>query len=80
MKFISLAIIFIGVVLLLKNVGVQISWGIIGPIALIFVGISLKHLGHIEIPGMGRWSKGICKDGVCEGENCGKGGCGSCKK
>jgi len=82
MKFISLAVIFVGVVSLLKNLGVQVSWEIIWPIALIFVGVAIKHCGHYAkymgmMKGMkgGMGQMGECGEGKCKGSDC-----GNCKK
>ena len=81
---------FAGVLALLKNIGVIMTWSIIWPIALIFLGMAVKHMGFCQRYVMRRFGKGGCEDGVCEGEgceggkcegeNCGEGECDDCKK
>ena len=87
---------FAGVLALLKNIGVNVDWNLVWPIALIFVGIAVKHLG-CEWCGMGGWRKGcwwggqcgsegmgchggVCEEMECEGGKCEEGGCDDCKK
>lgn len=83
--------IFAGVLALLKNIGVMVDWNIIWPIALIFIGMAVKHMGSCKMcgmrMGMGRCGKGMCKGGMCEkmeceGGKCEEGECegGECKK
>lgn len=81
---------FAGVLALLKNIGVPIDWNLIWPIALIFVGFAVKHMGHGKMcghgMGMSRWGdRGMCKGGVCgemecESGKCEGGECAECKK
>ncbi|MHB1118219.1 MAG: hypothetical protein ACYCZ7_01630 [Minisyncoccota bacterium] len=80
MKLISLATVFVGVMALLNNIGVELSWSLVWPIALIFVGFAVKHCGHYyKCFGMGgKCGSGMCEGGKCKGSECG--GCGSCKK
>lgn len=84
MKIAGLVLIFAGVLALLKNIGVMVDWNIIWPIALIFVGMAVKHMGSCKMCGMrigmGRCGKGSCgsseemecKGGKCEGGECKK--------
>jgi len=76
MKLAGLVLIFAGVLALLKNIGVIVTWSIFWPIALIFAGMAVKHLGccRMFMKG-GRWGKGGCEGGVCEGESCEGGKC-----
>jgi len=87
MKLAGLVLIFAGVLALLKNVGVMMSWSLIWPIALIFVGMAVKHIGCRRC-GMGGWRKGCwwggsrgscegmeCRGGVCEEMECEGGKC-----
>lgn len=73
---------WVGALYLLQNLGVirPIDLSIIWPVALIIIGVSLKHCkypaGHGMMCGMGG-KCGMCKgdDHKCEGENC-----GTCKR
>lgn len=70
---------WVGALYLLQNLGIIriIDWSVIWPVALIILGISLKHFKHGMMCGVGGRC-GVCKvgdDHKCEGE-----GCGTCKK
>lgn len=93
MKLAGLVLVFAGVLALLKNFGMIIDWNLIWPIALIFVGLAVKHMGCRKMCGhgmcgwgMGRWGgRGMCKGGMCEemeceGGKCEEGECTDCKK
>lgn len=86
MKLAGLILIFAGVIALMKNVGFILSWSLIWPIALIFVGFAVKHMGCRKMCGMGRWGKGMmcqggkCEGMECEGGKCEEGECTDCKK
>ncbi|MEK7460461.1 MAG: DUF5668 domain-containing protein [Patescibacteria group bacterium] len=81
MKIIGIALVFVGVVALLKDMGfiVDFGWNTVWPLLLIILGLGLKYMGH-----HGRGSCGSCKGGSCDSENtcssCGGSECGSCKK
>lgn len=84
MKIAGLVLVFAGVIALMKNAGFIISWNLIWPIALIFVGFAVKgmHCGNMCL--MGRFGKGMCgssKEMECEGGTCEEEGeCADCKK
>ena len=89
MKLAGLVLIFAGVLALLKTIGVIISWGVIWPIALIFVGVAVKNMRCRRMcdlrMGMGHCGKGSCEsreEMECKGGKCEEGGCDGeeCKK
>jgi len=81
MKLAGLVLIFVGVIALLKNIGVMVDWNLIWPIALIFVGFAVKHVGSCKMRGMrGMCKGGSCEEMKCEGGKCEEGECTECKK
>lgn len=83
MKIAGLVLIFAGVLALLKNIGMIITWNIVWPIALIFIGFAVKHTGQYRMFGGGCESKEMNNSNEktgCEGGACGGGGCGNCEK
>lgn len=89
MKLAGLVLIFAGVLSLLKVVGVILSWSVIWPIMLIFVGIAVKNARCRKMcglrMGMGQCGKGSCgshEEMECEGGKCEEGECDGeeCKK
>ncbi len=88
MKLAGLVLIFAGVLSLLKVAGVILSWSVIWPILLIFVGIAVKNMRCRRMCGL-RMGMGNCKGGSCgsheemedcEGGKCEGEECGECKK
>ncbi|MFZ2831803.1 MAG: hypothetical protein WAZ40_01480 [Minisyncoccia bacterium] len=78
MKIAGIALMWVGALYLLKNVGLLtvIDWNIIWPVAVIILGVALKHNKHDMTCAMGKC--GACGKGgdhKCEG-----GDCGTCKK
>lgn len=79
MKIAGIVLVWVGVVALLKSLGIIriVDWSIIWPVALIIVGLSLKHINHSIVCAIGEKCV-VCKDGEdhkCEGVDC-----GTCKK
>lgn len=83
MKIAGIAMVWFGVVALLKNIGVIqiVDWSIIWPVILIVLGLSMKYCKHsmmYSMSGMCRnCGKGAsactAKDGMkCEGPDCEK--------
>ncbi|MGB2580638.1 MAG: DUF5668 domain-containing protein [Minisyncoccia bacterium] len=75
MKIAGIALVWFGVVALLKNIGVIriVDWSIIWPVLLIILGLSLKHFKHSMACAIGGKCD-TCGTGAshkCEGENCG---------
>ncbi|MCK9345326.1 MAG: hypothetical protein M0P64_04415 [Candidatus Pacebacteria bacterium] len=75
MNIAGYVLVWVGVVGLLKSIGVIrfVDASIILPVALIVVGLSLKHFKHSAICCVGG-KCGFCdmsKGHKCEGENCG---------
>lgn len=84
MKIAGIALIWVGVVYLLKNIGIiqVVDWNIIWPVLVIIAGFAVKHCKHSMSCGMGG-KCGMCGTGdskKCEGGKCGGAGCGECKK
>ena len=78
MKIASIVLTWVGVMYLLKNIGIiqAFNWNIIWPFLVIMLGLSMKHCKHSMMCAVG----GKCpaceaKNHKCEGENCGE-----CKK
>ena len=48
MKILGIVLVWVGVVYLLKNIGIIqiVNWNIIWPVLIIIVGLSLKHCKH----------------------------------
>lgn len=79
MKIAGLVLMWTGALYLLQNLGIiaPIGWSVVWPVAIIILGVSLKHCKYPTGHGMmcavggkcGECGKG---DGhKCEGENCG---------
>ncbi|MBI5078009.1 MAG: hypothetical protein HZB11_01405 [Candidatus Yonathbacteria bacterium] len=74
MRITGIALIWIGVIALLKNIGIiqVVDWSIIWPVILIIAGSSFKRGKHGMMCGMGG-KCGMCKGDEghkCEGPNC----------
>jgi len=79
MRIIGIALVWVGVVSLLKNIGIieVINWSIVWPVLVIILGFSLRHCKSMM---HGITCKGANCDmcvggkcggeGVCEGPNC----------
>ena len=89
MKLAGLVLIFVGVISLLKVVGVILSWSVVWPIMLIFIGIAVKNMRCRRMcdlrMGMGSCGNGSCgprEEMECEGGKCEEGKCEGeeCKK
>ena len=81
MKIAGIALIWVGALALLKNLGVipVIDWNIIWPVVLIIAGTSLKHFKRSVMCGFGGKCK-MCASGKGDDHKCEEGECGMCKK
>ena len=66
MKIAGIALVWIGVVSLLKSIGVIqiVDWSIIWPVVLIVIGSSLKFCKYSMM------NRGMCGCGKCGGADC----------
>ncbi|MFA5997155.1 MAG: DUF5668 domain-containing protein [Candidatus Paceibacterota bacterium] len=74
MKVAGYALLWFGVLALMKNVGILrvVDWSVIWPVLLIVAGLSLKHCKH-GMMCMAGGKCGMCGKGdghKCEGDNC----------
>jgi hypothetical protein len=74
MKFAGIALFWVGIVMLLKNIGLiqEVNSNLYWAVALIVVGSALKHGCHHGMCGgmMGKWKCGMGESHKCMGANC----------
>ena len=72
MKVAGYALLWFGVVALMKNVGILrvVDWSVIWPVLLIVAGLSLKHYKHSMYCLLGGACDSCGRDHKCKGEGC----------
>jgi len=81
MKIVGIALILVGVVAFLNNMGVitaGVDWNTVWPLLVILVGFAIKHCKRCVSCGSTKCVGGVCKmedSHKCEGPECGE-----CKK